>query len=114
MIVNWLWATLSTVFLWNVEQKLRTKAWIYALVGMRLFTGVYAIVRTVVFMRVAWAMKAADFRVYGTLENQSSITAAYISTIKTLYEQAAPSVYARGSKGRSTKGYPAQSDDQPH
>lgn len=88
---------------------------------MGFFTDICAIVRTVMFARASSAGKAADFswttidlRVWGTLENQVGIIAACIPTVKPLYVQATSSVYTRWSRGKSSKGYAAQSDDQLH
>ena len=73
------------------------------------------------FARASSAGQAADFswtttdlRVWGTLENQVGLIAACIPTVKSLYVQVTSSVYTRWSKGRSSRGYAAHSDDQLH
>ena len=121
VIIDWLLASLPVVFLWDVQLNRKTKAGICALMGMGFFTGICAIVRTVMFARASSAGKAADFswttidlRVWGTLENQVGIIAACIPTVKPLYVQATSSVYTSWSRGKSSKGYAAQSDDQLH
>lgn len=93
---------------------------ICALMGLGYFSGICAIVRTVISMKVFKDGGLADFswviidlRIWGLTENLVGIIAASIPTLKPLYAQALSSHYFPWSKKSSSKGYVAHSDDTP-
>ncbi|KAI4267416.1 MAG: hypothetical protein L6R38_008266 [Xanthoria sp. 2 TBL-2021] len=95
---------------------------ICALMGLGYFSGVCAIVRTVISMKVFKAGGLADFswviidlRIWGTVENLAGIIAASIPTLKPLYVKQLGSHYLPWSKGGSSKqGYVAHSEETPN
>lgn len=91
---------------------LKSKIGICALMSMGLFSGVCAIVRTVISMRVVNGRGHADcswttmyLRVWGTVEQMVGIIAACIPTLKSLYAQVVVGGNFSWSKGGDGKGY---------
>ena len=120
VIQDWFLATLPIAFIWNVQIKLKKKLGICALMSLGYFSGICAIVRTVISMQVFKAGGLADFswviidlRIWGVTENLVGIIAASIPTLKPLYVQTLGSHYFPWSKKSSSRGYVAHSDDAP-
>ena len=120
VIQDWFLATLPIAFIWNVQIKLKKKLGICALMGLGYFSGICAIVRTVISMQVFKAGGLADFswviidlRIWGITENLVGIIAASIPTLKPLYVKTLGSNNFPWSKKSSSKGYHAHSDDVP-
>lgn len=121
VLQDWFLATIPIVFLWNLHMGLKQKVGICALMGLGYFSGICAIVRTVISMQVFQAGGLADFswviiqlRIWGITENLVGIIAASIPTLKPLYVKTLDSHYfSRSKKGSSSKGYLAANDAGP-
>lgn len=119
VIMDWLLATIPIAMLWNMQISKERKFGICALMGLGYFSGVCAIVRTLISMKVFKAGGLADFswviidlRIWGTVENLAGIIAASIPTLKPLYVKQLGSHYFPWSKGGSSKqGYVAHSEE---
>ncbi|KAL8801052.1 MAG: hypothetical protein Q9182_004744 [Xanthomendoza sp. 2 TL-2023] len=115
VLQDWLLATIPIACLWNMHLGARHKAGIGALMSLGYFSGVCAVVRTVISMQVFNAGGLADFswtiidlRVWGVVENLVGIIAASIPAVKPLFVGAgAYSSSFPWSKGKSggSKGY---------
>ncbi|KAL8903343.1 MAG: hypothetical protein Q9171_007437 [Xanthocarpia ochracea] len=121
VVQDWFLASIPVVMLWNMQMSLRKKLGIGALMGLGYFSGVCAIVRTAISMKVYQAGGLADFswviidlRIWGTVEILIGIIAATIPTLKPLYGNQLGSSYFPWSKKSSSKGYVAHSDDTPN
>ncbi|CAL8584531.1 hypothetical protein XPA_010122 [Xanthoria parietina] len=122
VIMDWLLATLPIAMLWNMQISKQRKVGICVLMGLGYFSGVCAIVRTVISMKVFKAGGLADFswviidlRIWGTVENLAGIIAASIPTLKPLYVKQLGSHYFPWSKqGSSKQGYVAHSEETPN
>ena len=96
----------------------KAKFGICILMSMGFFTGVTAIVRTIITKEVISQGKTADFswisidlRVWGELEILIGIIAACVPAVKPLYSKAATSLLS-WSKGKSSRGYLDESEVQ--
>ena len=118
VVIDWILASLPIVFLWDMQVSRKAKIGVCVLMSMGFFTGVTAIVRTVITKRVIAAGKTADFswisidlRLWGELEILVGIIAACIPAVKPLYSKAASSL-GSWSKGKGSGGYTDDSSKQ--
>ncbi|KAL8686634.1 MAG: hypothetical protein Q9224_005387 [Gallowayella concinna] len=121
VLQDWLLATIPIACLWNMQIGKRQKVGICALMSLGYFSGVCAIVRTVISMQVFNAGGLADFswtiidlRIWGVVENLVGIIAASAPTLKPLFVAARGSSYWPGSKksGSGSKGYVAHNNSE--
>ncbi|KAL8950952.1 MAG: hypothetical protein Q9222_003042 [Ikaeria aurantiellina] len=120
VLQDWLLATIPIALLWNLKISLQKKTRICTLMGLGYFSGVCAIDRTVISMKVFKAGGLADsssviidLRIWGTVENLTGIIAASTPALKPLYTKRLGSHYFPWSKLSSTKGYVNHSDEIP-
>ena len=120
VFMDWLLASIPIVMLWNMQISTTKRFGICTLVSLGYFSGICAIVRTVIADRVFKSGGLADFswtiidlRIWGTVENMAGIIAASIPTLKPLYVKQLGSHYFSWSKGSSSKGYVAHNEDTP-
>ncbi|KAL9626889.1 MAG: hypothetical protein Q9204_006960, partial [Flavoplaca sp. TL-2023a] len=106
--MDWLLASIPIAMLWNMQISTKKKFGICTLMSLGYFSGICAIVRTVIADRVFKSGGLADFswtiidlRIWGTVENMAGIIAASIPTPKPLYVKQLGSHYFPWSKGSS-------------
>ncbi|KAF6224620.1 hypothetical protein HO173_012963 [Letharia columbiana] len=99
VLCDWILATLPIVFMWNLQMRVRVKVGICALMGMGYFTGICALVRTLLdkeqpflkptdeYLQSGPAQKA----IWAILEVNVGIIAACIPTLKPLFDHSRPS-----------------------
>ena len=93
LLADFTFAILPVFFLWKVQMKRRIKFAICILMGLGVFTGIFAIARTVLLGDLnnddlTWSL--VPLSIFATLESLLSIIAATIPTIQPLFKKRMP------------------------
>ena len=93
LLADFTFAILPIFFLWKIQMKKRIKVAICILMGLGVFTGIFAIARTVLLSDLhvddlTWSL--VPLSIFATLESLLSIIAATIPTIQPLFKKRMP------------------------
>ena len=106
LLADFTFAILPVFFLWKVQMKRRIKAAICVLMGLGVFTGIFATARTVLLSDLdnddlTWSL--VPLSIFATLESLLSIIAATIPTIQPLFRKRMPVKPSYETRSRETR-----------